>query len=575
MTSQEGVLHVYYDLLPLYGDYIDAYDSIYKIKTHDESEILEIFQKIKNVLIGKYKIPVMQLLKDIDQASKYRLKYLKSLWALFRMIYDAYHPIEKIDNYVESFPKIINHNIQTGKEISFSQCLTDGLVDEFLYVYEEGTLLEAVMNDDLDTFKEKVQASKFDVSQTVWHPFEFGLNVLEICSYFGSEKVFKYIRSEYNSKISPKCLELSFIDGNSQIVKECMANQKPTNECIYNSCAAHQMDFMIYFLNNEDYKIIPRTCAKFRNLQAYLLCIDLNENINKNLEYSPLFHIPHICELLIQKGANVNAKGEDGKTPLHYTIEYDNVEFASLLIRNKAEVDAKDNSGYTPLHRCAIYNSTKIAKVLLENGCKYDEKVKYNEYAPLHLAAEYCHPEIASLLVKAGADVSSVDSCGDTPLHRAAMSNSFETAKILIENGCSIDAKDFYGYTALHRAAIYNSTKTAEILIECGCNVDAKDSNNCTPLHKSAEYNQSEIGQLLISRGADINAVNGSDETPLNVAISDAKHGMIQTLIENGADLNLGNKISEHRLKVVLGHCSLAIQQIFFSNNAAKYQISS
>ena len=45
---------------------------------------------------------------------------------------------------------------------------------------------------------------------------------------------------------------------------------------------------------------------------------------------------------LIDKGANVNAKKEYGRTPLHYTaLEKNAVEVAKLLIDNGAEVNAK------------------------------------------------------------------------------------------------------------------------------------------------------------------------------------------------------------------------------------------
>ena len=56
-----------------------------------------------------------------------------------------------------------------------------------------------------------------------------------------------------------------------------------------------------------------------------------------------------IVELLIDKGADVNAKAVGGQTPLHVnTIQ---LEVAELLIDKGADVNAKsDDNGDTPLH---------------------------------------------------------------------------------------------------------------------------------------------------------------------------------------------------------------------------------
>ena len=49
---------------------------------------------------------------------------------------------------------------------------------------------------------------------------------------------------------------------------------------------------------------------------------------------------------LLEKGTNIKAKDELGRTPLHWATDKNMVE---LLIANGADVNAKDNKGETPL----------------------------------------------------------------------------------------------------------------------------------------------------------------------------------------------------------------------------------
>ena len=60
-----------------------------------------------------------------------------------------------------------------------------------------------------------------------------------------------------------------------------------------------------------------------------------------------------IAELLIAKGADVNAKGFNDLTLLHFAAQKGHNEVAELLIANSADVNAKERRGGTPLHSAA------------------------------------------------------------------------------------------------------------------------------------------------------------------------------------------------------------------------------
>ena len=72
----------------------------------------------------------------------------------------------------------------------------------------------------------------------------------------------------------------------------------------------------------------------------------------------------------------MNAKHEDGWTPLHWAAHKGHREIAELLIANGAEVNAKDNNGWTPLHLAVDGGHTETADLLRKHGGKRGEELK-------------------------------------------------------------------------------------------------------------------------------------------------------------------------------------------------------
>jgi len=73
-----------------------------------------------------------------------------------------------------------------------------------------------------------------------------------------------------------------------------------------------------------------------------------------------------ICRLLLDKGAQVEAKNSIGFTPLHYAAWNDHIEVVRLLCDRGADVEARDVYGDRPLHRAAINGHISVVKELIE-----------------------------------------------------------------------------------------------------------------------------------------------------------------------------------------------------------------
>gem|GEM_PF-1830076 len=94
-------------------------------------------------------------------------------------------------------------------------------------------------------------------------------------------------------------------------------------------------------------------------------------------EYDTPFYVaqtPEMAELLLEYGANPNARGDDGQTPLHFaTLEDVVLQIVPTLIAAGAELESIDDHGCTPLTYAAFsLEGHDNFQSLLEAGARYD-----------------------------------------------------------------------------------------------------------------------------------------------------------------------------------------------------------
>jgi ankyrin repeat protein len=90
--------------------------------------------------------------------------------------------------------------------------------------------------------------------------------------------------------------------------------------------------------------------------------------------YTPLHYAAraghtNICKLLLEKGADVNAVTESGRsTPLHRAAFCGHVDVVQLLLHFEANPNIQDADGCTPLHKAASQNKGEVVRLLLMHG---------------------------------------------------------------------------------------------------------------------------------------------------------------------------------------------------------------
>lgn len=164
-----------------------------------------------------------------------------------------------------------------------------------------------------------------------------------------------------------------------------------------------------------------------------------------------------IAEWLIERGVEVDFKGgydnfeggydifEGGynrsQTPLSLAAIHGHNDIVKLLIEKGANIEARYEGGQTPLLFAAEHGQNHTIELLLQKGARID--VHDNRGRTLLLAAaEHGQNHTIELLVEKGASIAVEDNSGRTLLSLAAEQGHNSTIMLLLEKGAEIEAKD-------------------------------------------------------------------------------------------------------------------------------------
>lgn len=176
-----------------------------------------------------------------------------------------------------------------------------------------------------------------------------------------------------------------------------------------------------------------------------------------------------------------------GDALIHVFAVRGRTSVVKFLLEKGVDVDARDQKGRTPLICSVINGHAETVKLLLDSGANIESTFEGNTV--LMEAVMQNHEEIVIVLISHGADKEARNKAGHTALHIAAASSYVRVVRSLLDAGANIDAKDKKEITPLMTAAVRNKLWMVVLLLERGADVNAKDKDGETALvlHQNTE----------------------------------------------------------------------------------------
>lgn len=402
-----------------------------------------------------------------------------------------------------------------------------------------------------------------------------------------------------------------------------------------------------------DYSVTPLWLAcqnGSATMAAVLLAAGANANATLDSGETMLMRAAwtgnmEVVKSLLAHGADVNAN-QAGQTALMWAISEEHPDIARVLVENGADIQARSSSGFTPLMFAARVGDIETARLLVTAGANVNDSVPQKKrsrgpvvaatqvvsqngvrstfrgskclgYAPvctpgagaggppLLIAMARGHLELAKFLLDHGADPND-SGMGYTVLHWVAGAwgtdiigpngivrgrvqewdvsaglkgeTKLEIIRLLLAHGADPNARlervpprvgsskeshwgiNREGATPFFLAAHAGDPRAMRRLAAAGADPRLGTDENITPLiaaaglgrivNENPESDVLEAVKLALELGNDINARNDQGETALHAAAIGRLNTVVQYLVENGADPNPKNVLGQTPLRV-------------------------
>jgi uncharacterized protein len=326
----------------------------------------------------------------------------------------------------------------------------------------------------------------------------------------GWQDVYDYLLPLTNVKLR-KNAELHILDGKkSQAYRDQQINQ-PIEIEFANACFAGDI-------------------AVIRDLISQGYQIDAPDLVGNTPLYRAAFYqAPLSVQTLLAFGANPNIQCEGGRTPLISSISIppllndgaNQKEILKLLIEAGADLNLRSEDGRTALMEIVLGGASsehikELISLLVNAGADTEIVDKYDNTAILLAASSGKHDIVDYLKLFRASD----QNLNQIYLILASEKGDTDAVKQFIKSGININAKDQVGNTSLMYAAWYGYENIVNALLEKNSDLDIQGTLHRSALLLSISSSHFTIATSLINAGANIHLIDKQGYNSLTLAKS-------------------------------------------------------
>ncbi|XP_050411091.1 uncharacterized protein LOC126825502 [Patella vulgata] len=210
------------------------------------------------------------------------------------------------------------------------------------------------------------------------------------------------------------------------------------------------------------------------------------------------------------QGSFINCREpKSGMTALHWASREGHYDIVLMLLENGANIDAKNNLKCAPIHSAVEGLQRKVCHILIEWGC--DVHIKNSRgLTPIESAKNEDFKEYLVDIYSHYSEIVPKMMNGDMKLFKQVV-RKHETGE---KEFCCLRSRCVNGSTLLHTACYYGDQEAVKDLLSLRLEVGLLDYKGATPLHRAKDI---ETMQLLLDMEAVIDCEDAEGNTPLHV----------------------------------------------------------
>jgi ankyrin repeat protein len=258
---------------------------------------------------------------------------------------------------------------------------------------------------------------------------------------------------------------------------------------------------------------------------------------NTQLVIASLFGHNTVVQMLLDKGADVNAQGGYYGNALQAASERGHEQVVKMLLNKGAKVNAQGGRYGNALYAASERGHEQVVKILLDKDAKVNAQGAEHCNA-LQAASARGNEQVVKMLLNKGAEVNAQGGLCSNALQAASARGNEQVVKMLLNKGAEVNAQGGLCSNALQAASERGHEQVVKILLDKGAKVNAQGEEYSNALQAASFGGHEAVVKLLLNKDANINAQGGEYGNALQAASFGGHEAVVKLLLNKDADIN-------------------------------------